>query len=253
MSLNFRKTPARNARHPANATHRSAHIECGPAITTTNNERFNLMKTRLNHSTGRRRLGSGPPAAALALLLTALPVTAQTDTPYTATGWLTGVPVPGVRFTNALGQVGLRGNAHTLRVQSTDARLTGQRLAFADGAYQADGTALVWGAAYQEVGTYDATTNFTATGGLWEMTYRGTMPVDNSLQLHIVGRGSGGSIEGWRFDEDLTKAAGPPWIRPSLPYTGTIKPPPLNTSEVVDNFDDNLFTGIGPCGKGTLH
>jgi len=209
------------------------------------------MQTRLNHSTGRRCLGSGPPAAALALLLTALPATAQTDTPYTATGWLTGVPVPGVLFTNALGEVGLRGNAHTLRVQSTDARLTGQRLAFADGAYQADGTALVWGTAYQEVGTFDAANNFTATGGLWEMTYRGTMPADNSLQLHIVGRGSGGSIEGWRFEEDLTKAAGAPWDPADpYPYTGTIKPPPLNTSEVVDNFDDDIPAGWTADGSG---
>jgi hypothetical protein len=176
-------------------------------------------------------------ATSILLLLAALPATAQTETPYTATGWLTGVPVPGILFSNGIGEVELRGNAHTLQVQSTDVRMTGQRLAFADGAYQADGTALVWGTAYQEVGTFDATTNFTATGGLWEMMYRGTMPADNSLQLHIVGRGSGGSIEGWRFEEDLTKAAGAPWD-PADPYlyTGTIKPPPVNTNLMLDDF-----------------
>ena len=97
------------------------------------------MKTRLNHSTGRRCLGSGPPAAALALLLTALSVTAQTDTPYMATGWVIGVPVSGVWCTNALGQVGFRGNTHVARVESTDARLTGRRTIYVDGAAQADG------------------------------------------------------------------------------------------------------------------
>jgi hypothetical protein len=63
------------------------------------------------------------------------------------------------------------------------------------------------------------------------------MPADNSLQLHIVGRGSGGSIEGWRFEEDLTKAAGAPWD-PADPYlyTGTIKPPPVNTNLMLDDF-----------------
>src|SRR3989337_1675811 len=106
-------------------------------------KRLNIMKTLLNKVAGRRALCLGVSITTTLLLLAALPVAAQTNTPYTATGWLTGVPVPRLWVAKALGQVGLRGNAHTLRVQSTDARLTGQRLAFADGVYQADGTALV--------------------------------------------------------------------------------------------------------------
>ena len=64
---------------------------------------------------------------------------AQTSTPYTSAGWVIGVPVPGIWCTNALGQVLFRGNAHLVHVQSSDPRLTGQRLIFVDGAAQADG------------------------------------------------------------------------------------------------------------------
>jgi hypothetical protein len=186
------------------------------------------------------------------LLLAALPVAAA-DTPYTATGWVMGVPVPGIWCTNELGQVGFRGNAHLARVVSTDPRLTGRRTIYVDGAAQADGSSILYGPVYHEVGTSDATgTNFTPAGGMWEISYRGTMETDGSLQLHLVGSGWGGAIDGLRLDETLTRVAGPT-LDPTIPYqyTGTIKPAPVNTTEIVDNFDTPPLTGWTPWIKGS--
>ncbi len=194
------------------------------------------MEPLRHPSTGGRPLDCGTPVAAALLLLAAL--TARADTPYTATGWVIGVPLPGIWCTNALGQVGIRGNAHLVRVESTDARLTGRRTIFVEGAAQADGSSIMYGPLYHEVGTWDATgTNFTPTGGMWELSYRGTMGADGSLDLHIVGYGWGATIDGLRLDETLTRAAGP-ILDPSIPYlyTGTIKQPPLNTNLVFDDF-----------------
>ncbi|MBM3883423.1 MAG: hypothetical protein FJ387_27575, partial [Verrucomicrobia bacterium] len=143
------------------------------------------MKRLPHRLAGRRTFGFGAPM--FTLLLAALAGHAQTDTPFTSTGWTTGAPVPGIWQTNALSQVIMRGNAHFVRVVSSDTRLTGRRLIFVDGNAQADGTALIWGASYQEVGTFDPTGQFTPTGGMWQNTYRGTMGADNSLQLHSVG------------------------------------------------------------------
>ncbi len=203
------------------------------------------MKRVIKQSAGRQAFGPGPPITIAVLLLAVLPVAAA-DTPYTATGWVIGVPVPGIWCTNALGQVGFRGNAHLARVVGTDARLTGRRTIFVDGAAQADGSSIIYGPVYHEVGTWDASgTNFTPTGGMWEISYRGTMGTDGSLQLHLVGSGWGGTIDGLRLDETLTRVAGPS-LDPAIPYqyTGTIKPAPVNTSQVVDNFDDNLLDGL---------
>ncbi|MBI2924636.1 MAG: hypothetical protein HYY24_02905 [Verrucomicrobia bacterium] len=203
------------------------------------------MKTRLNQVAGSRASRAGVPIATTLLLLAALPVTAQTTTSYTATGWVIGVPVPGIWFTNALGQVGIRGNAHLARVESSDPRLTGRRTIFVDAAAQADGSAILYGPAYHEVGTWDGTgTNFTATGGMWETSYRGTMGADGSLNLHIVGTGWGGTIDGLRLDETLTRAAGA-ILDPAIPYQygGTIKPPPLNTNLVIDDFTGPTISG----------
>jgi hypothetical protein len=199
------------------------------------------MRTLRNRFTGHRALGSGM-LAAVTMLLAALPVAAQTGTPYTATGWITGVPVPGIWCTNALGQVFVRGNVHTARVQSSDPRLTGQRLIFVDGAAQADGSAIIYGTAYQEVGSWDLADpqnpKFTPTAGLWETTHRGTMQADNSLQLNIAGYGSGGTIDGLRVEETLTRAAGD-LMDPAIPYeyTGTLKPLPLSTNLLLDDFN----------------
>ncbi len=160
------------------------------------------------------------------------------ESPYTATGWVIGVPVPGIWCTNDLGQIGIHGNVHQARVESSDPRLTGRRTIFVDGAAQADGSTLMYGAAYHEVGTWDATgTDFTATGGMWDTSYRGTMGADGSLQLHIVGTGWGGLIDGLRVDETLTRDPGA-ILDPAIPYhyTGTIKSAPFSTNMVVDDF-----------------
>ncbi len=206
---------------------------------------MNFMNPFLNRSAACLASAAGLGATATMLLLVARPVSAATTTPYTATGRVIGVPVSGIWCTNALGQVGFRGNAHLARVVSTDARLTGRRTIYVDGAAQADGSSIIYGPVYHEVGTWDAAgTNFTPTGGMWETTYRGTMGADGSLQLHIVGSGWGGTIDGLRLDETLTRVAGPN-LDPAIPYqyTGTIKPPPVNTREVLDNFDTPPLTG----------
>jgi hypothetical protein len=138
-------------------------------------------------------------------------------------------------------------------VVGTDARLTGRRTIFVDGAAQADGSSIIYGPVYHEVGTWDGTgTNFTPAGGMWEISYRGTMGTDGSLQLHLVGFGWGGAIDGLRLDETLTRVAGPT-LDPTIPYlyTGTIKPAPLNTNQVLDNFDDNLLTDWSVYGNGS--
>ncbi len=222
--------------------------------TTTLNERFNLTKTLRNRLAGRQGLGSGRVATATVLLLAALPVAAA-DTPYTATGWVNGLLAPGITSTNTSGQVFVRGNVHTVRVQSSDPRLTGSRLVFVNGDYQADGTASLQGTVYQQVGTWDAgETHFTASGGLWEISYRGVMQTDNSLQLHLVGSGSGGTIDGLRVEETLTRAAASGPMDPTVPYlyTGTLKPPPVNTTQILDNFNDNKLIGWSQYGSGSL-
>jgi hypothetical protein len=110
---------------------------------------------------------------------------------------------------------------------------------------------LVWGTCYQQVGTFDANTNFTPTAGLWEISYSGVMQTNNSLQLSFTGYGSGGAIDGQRLVETMTRgpAAGP--IDPAVPYlyTGTLKPPPLNTNQLVDDFNQPYT--YSTYGKGT--
>lgn len=208
------------------------------------------MKPLLQRWAGRRAFGLGVPLT-IALLLAA--VAARADTAYTSTGWVTDVPLQFIVCVNAAGQVLLRGNAHIAAVQSTDARLTGNRLIFANGSVQADGTVLVWGTCCQQVGTFDASTNFTATAGLWEINYTGVMQTNYSLQLKFSGYGSGGAIDGQRMVETMTRGPASAPIDPAVPYfyTGTLKPAPLNLGQIVDNFDDNGLTGWSREGPGT--
>lgn len=194
------------------------------------------MKTRFNRWAARRAFGFGT-LLTLTLLLAALSVSAQT--PCTSTGWVNAVLAPGIVCTNALGQVLVRGNVHTARVQGSDARVTGQVLIITDGSYNADGTANVQGPAYLQVGTWDAPgTNFTPTGGMWELTWRGLMHTDYRLQLNMAGCGSGGAIDGWRMEQTLTRSAAAGPIDPMVPhlFTGTIKPPPQSTTRFSDDF-----------------
>ncbi len=179
---------------------------------------------------------------ALPLLLGLVP--AKADTSFTFEGWLTGMPLPGIQCTNGSGQVYLKGNAHTVRVLASDPRVTGRLEAWMDLAYQPDGTAIFSGPAYVEVGTWDATgTNFTASGGVWDMTYNGVVHADGSDTYSLAGYGIGGAIDGQRIEVDATRAAGPPFD-PTIPYegSGTIRPAPVNTRQVVDDFGDNVFS-----------
>ena len=84
---------------------------------------------------------------------------------------------------------------------------------------------------YQEVGTWDLTDplnpKFTPTGGLWRMTYRGLAAVDGSSQVRMTGYGIGGTIDGLRVEETLTRGAAAPFD-PAIPHAGTaaIQPAP---------------------------
>lgn len=201
-----------------------------------------LKQTRLHRRCGHSALGFSALALALPLLFAALP--AGADTSFTTTNWMAGVPVPGIQYTNSSGLVYLKGNVHIHRVLSSDARIAGRLTAWMDLAYQADGSALLVGAAYVEPGNWDATgTNFTPSGGVWDLKYDGVVQLDGSDQIHLVGYGNGGTIEGLRMECTATKGPGAPFD-PAIPYfaSGTIKPAPINTRAVLDDFADNHFT-----------
>jgi hypothetical protein len=206
------------------------------------------MKTPRLQSTGGRTCGSGTLAATASLLLATLPLAAADPSTITGTGYLVDVPVPGILCTNAAGQVSLKVNVHVLMVQADDPRATGRFQASMDLAYQADGTALFGGAAYQEVGTWDVAdpTNpkFTPTGGLWQCNYHGVAQADGSDVITLTGYGVGGTIDGLRLEETITKGPGVSFD-PAIPYlgSGSIKPAPVDTRVVLDDFDDNKVTG----------
>jgi len=196
-----------------------------------------------------------PPLTVCALLLAAV-ANAQT-TSFTGDGWLNGVPVPGMFTTNALGQVALRGNVHTLAFQGSDPRVAGLDLVTMDMSYNADGTANIQGSAYLQVGSWDAAmTNFTPSGGVWVMNYTGLVQVNGSMRLHAAGYGVGGTIEDHRIDVTVSRGPVPNPVAnpfdPTVPLhrTGTIQPPPVKTSEVVDAFGAP-YTG-GKFGSGEV-
>ncbi len=148
----------------------------------------------LRHSwPGRWTFKLGCPVALTLLLLTAL--TARADTPCLAAGWVIGQPLPGIWCNNALGQRILRGNVHLLQVESSEPRLAGRRTVFLNGDAQNDGSLLLHGTEYLEVGTWDGTV-FTPSGEIWQATSRGVLQSDYSLDLTIVGYGYGGEHRG---------------------------------------------------------
>ncbi|MBI2929485.1 MAG: hypothetical protein HYY24_27795 [Verrucomicrobia bacterium] len=200
------------------------------------------MTTLFNRIPGRRAFRASMSATFTALLVAASPASAATSTPFTATAYLIGVPVPGVLVTNDQGQVYLKGNVHVAMVQADDARVTGRLQAGMDLAYQADGTGIFSGAIFHEVGTWDLADpkvpKFTPTGGLWAMNYRGVAQADGSDQFRMAGYGIGRTIDGLRIEVTATKGAGAPFD-PAIPYlaSGTIKPAPVPTVEVISTFD----------------
>lgn len=212
----------------------------------------NFRRFAWGQSTGGSTRGRALGAFLLLALLAAPTSWSATVSNYTATGWVTGLLNMGTVVTNAQGQVYSRGNVHTARVLSDDPRLTGIRTVLVNGDYDATGTAILWGAVYHQVGTFDAQNNFTPTGEFWDVIYRGTMPPDNSLDVLLSGHGSAGRIEGMRLQEHMVRAAGA-ILDPSIPYqyTGTLQAAPVDAVAILDNFDDNRFTGstweMGAC------
>lgn len=199
------------------------------------------------------------PAAAL-LLLAVLPAIAQAESPFTATGWITEVPVPGIVHTNMLGQVSLKGGVHIVRIDGDDSRITGRLQVTMDVAYQADGVGVFSGTAYHEVGTWRAVANnptFTPSGGLWELSYRGLGQAGNSGQITFVGSGVGGVVDSLRLGMTASRGAGS-ILDPAIPYhfSGTIIPAPIDTTEVLDDFDDgkvgSRWTGMSSNGSHRL-
>jgi hypothetical protein len=183
----------------------------------------------------------------LPLLLAALPASA--DSPFTATGWLTGVPVPGILYTNQAGQIYFKGNVHVLRLESAEPRIAGRLQAMPEVALQADGTRRFTGTAYSEVGTWDGT-NFTRTDGVWDLKYHGVTQADGSVQYDIAGYGVGGTIDSLRIGAAATRAAGATFD-PTIPYlvSGTTKPAPVTTRVLVDNFSGALTGWEGGGGS----
>ncbi len=196
--------------------------------------------------------------APLVICALLLPTAARAQpTSFTATGWLDGVPVPGLLATNTLGQVLLRGNVHTIRVQSADARMTGQIFASMDGSFNADGTVNVQGPVSAQLGTWDlAGTNFSPSGGVWVGNYAGLLQTNYSLRLDFAGYGVGGPIDGLRLEGTLTRTNAAGVFDPNVPYllTGTIKPPPVSTTLVFDTFTNvQGLLPIAECGATSLY
>jgi hypothetical protein len=190
----------------------------------------------------RPRVIRGVAFLAIVALLLAAALRAQ-PTSFTATGWVNAVLAPGIICTNALGQVIYRGGVHTARVQSPDTRLTGQAFIITDGGVNADGTMNLQGPAYLQVGTWDpAGTNFTPGGAMWDMNWSGIMQTDYSLQLNIAGYGVGGSIDSLRIEQTLSRApaGGPVDFTVPYLYAGTVKPPPLSTTLISNDFSHGV-------------
>jgi hypothetical protein len=192
------------------------------------------MKTILNQLLKSRitRWGLLP-----ALVFTALSASAGNN--YTGNGYVTKIPVPPVLCTDGSGQTLVRASVQTVCVQTSDPRTTGRRQLFLNAVCQADGSHLIWGTGYQEVGTWSAAGDFTPTAGLWELSYRTVMAADHCLNCKMVGVGYGGVIDGQRLEENVTRPAAADIIDPRefYLYTGTINPAPLSKTEVIGTFD----------------
>lgn len=163
---------------------------------------------------------------------------AQT-TSFTATGWVNAVLAPGLAATDAIGRMSIRGAVHTVRMQGSDPRVTGQLLTMSEGGYLADGTANVQGPAYLQVGTWDpAGTTFTPGAAIWTLNWSGVMQTDSSQQLNLAGYGIGGTIGGQRIQATLTRGPASGLIDETVSYTcaGTIKAAPVTTTVALSNW-----------------
>ncbi|MBM3883331.1 MAG: hypothetical protein FJ387_27085 [Verrucomicrobia bacterium] len=178
-------------------------------------------------------------------------------TSYTSTGYQIAAPYPGDTLVFATNNVHVRNMLTLYRVQSTDARLTGRRTALTHGYYHPDGSATIYGTMNEEVGTWDLidpqNPKFTATGGLWDGTWEGLFQPDGRWQIKIVGRGTGGAVDGLEIIETATRGPGP-IIDPAIPinYTGIVGPAGALNVEVIDDFADGDVSNWGLiAGSGT--
>lgn len=158
---------------------------------------------------------------------------------YSGTGLIQQVLSPALIVPLANGQVLIRGSIQIVRAECTDPRVTGRRTVVTDGYVQADGSILLYGRGYYEVGRWDATGNtFTPSGGVWEVERHGIMQTNYSFQFTHTGYGLGGSIDGLRLEQTETRgpASGPNDLTVPTSYTGVIQPPPINTKQIVADF-----------------
>lgn len=163
---------------------------------------------------------------------------AQT-TSFTATGWVNAVLAPGLAATDAIGQMSIRGAVHTVRMEGSDTRVTGQLLMLSESGYLADGTANVQGSAYLQVGTWDpAGTTFTPGAGIWTLNWSGVMQTDSSQQLKLAGYGIGGTIDGQRVQATLTRGPASGLIDETVSYTcaGIIRAAPVTTTVALNDW-----------------
>ncbi len=177
--------------------------------------------------------------SAVACVLSLPPRASAQTTSFTATGWVNAVLAPGLAATDAMGHASIRGATYTVRMEGSDARVTGQLLVMSEGGYLADGTANVQGPAYLQVGTWDpAGTSFTPGAGIWTLNWSGVMQPDSSQQLNLAGYGLGGTIDGQRVQATLTRGPASGLIDETVSYTcaGTIKAAPVTTTVALSNW-----------------
>lgn len=198
-------------------------------------------------------------ATAACLLALAMPDirAAASVTSYTSTGYCIGVPYPGDTLAFATNNVHVRNMLSLLRIQSSEARLTGRRTVVSHGYYHPDGSGTIYGTWTGEVGTWDLTDaanpKFTATAGLWDGSWQGSMQADFSYQVKIVARGTGGAVDGLELVESVTRGSGA-LDDPAIPvnYAGTVGPVGALNVQVIDDFDDGNVSNwsLNP-GAGT--
>jgi hypothetical protein len=153
-------------------------------------------------------------ATAAGLLTLATPDTraATGVTSYTSAGYYIDVPYAGDTLAFAADNVQVRNMLSLKRVQSSDARLTRRVTVLTHGYYHPDGSGTIYGTWTGEVGTWDLTDpanpKFTATAGLWDGSWQGSIQPDFSWQVKILGRGTGGAVDGLELVETATRGPG---------------------------------------------
>jgi hypothetical protein len=189
-------------------------------------------------------------ATAVCLLTLATPdtIAAAGVTSYTSTGYYLDVPYPGDTLAFATNNVHVRNMLSRYRVQSSDARLTGRRTSLTHGYYHPDGSGTIYGTWTGEVGTWDlsdpANPKFTATAGLWDGTWQGLWQPDGTWTVELLGRGTGGAVDGLEMSETATRGPGAlDDLAIPINYTGIVGPAGALNVQVLDDFDQGNTSG----------